>query len=77
MNKEQGQRIATLLFNEGLPAFIITNKESWINGYILEFDGINLLVNDRKIGKILISIEDIRIIKQFIGDLSTLKRGDE
>ena len=76
MEKEQVQRIATLLFNEELPAFITTYSDSWISGYILEFDGLVLVINDRKKGKMIISVDDIRIIKQFTGDLSTLRRDD-
>ena len=71
------QRLAVKLFAEGLPAFIITDTESWINGYIENIDGLILTVIDRKHGKTMIPVTEIRILKQFVGDLSSLRKPND
>lgn len=65
MDKEMVQRIAAKLFNEHLPVRITTNANLWVNGEILDFDGLIFTIQDQKIGKTIVSIEDIKLIRQF------------
>lgn len=77
MDTEQKQKLVAKLFNLKLPAHIITYSDSWINGYIQSFDGMDLTIIDRKDGLVTLSITNISLVEEFVGDYSTLKKVEE
>ena len=73
MTMEMNKDKATTFFKFNLPVHIITKKEEWLNGYMLEVNQTYLVVLDRveKKGK-PVFYTDIKEIEEFKGDYSTL-----
>ena len=64
---------ANTLFKHNIPAHIVTNEDSWFNGYITKITDDYLSILDRKHKKDkLVFYADIRIFTDFDGDYSTL-----
>lgn len=74
MDKEKAQKLSAIFFNKELPVHIVTKDDSWVNGYIYEYESTCIIVDDRYTGTRVIDFDNIEIIEQFTGDLSTLKR---
>lgn len=71
------QKIVAKFFNEEIPVHIVTWSDSWINGFILEYDGREVTILDRYDGKVSILVENISIVSEFTGDINTLKKVEE
>jgi hypothetical protein len=67
-----------LYHNGDVPIHVVTNSDSWVNGYILNVYDDYFEVFDRHDGKVPIFYADVGLIEFFRGDYSTLKRvGDK
>ena len=74
---EKHQKTAAILFNHNLPIHVVTKQDDWFNGYIKEYNADSILIFDRVEGYTLLMFEDISILEQFKGDVSTLKRWED
>ena len=77
MDLETKQKVLAIYFNESIPVHIVTWSDTWINGYILDYNGLEVTILDRYDGKITILISNIAHLSEFTGDFSTLKRSED
>ena len=74
---DEVKRRIQVFFDKEIPVHIVTNSDSWINGFITEVGADFFMVNDRKMGEIPLFFLDIHILETFDGDYSSLPRGKD
>lgn len=60
-----------------VPIHIVSNDDSWYNGYIIEVYDDYFTILDRYKGKLPVFYADIRVLEYFRGDFDTLKKPEE